>query len=135
MHEIFLEKKHRKTLVRYVSSDDNLKLIMNMLRIKKVVLQFAVYDVFTLFLANTEKTPEVERILYKNREILKGFLSKLTKEGARRSVFLSMLYSTLLLRWARQERWCVPNKAQECWKKVFAGNLRRMRLRRKNRFW
>uniref|UniRef100_A0A6A7GCD1 Calcium-binding protein 39-like n=1 Tax=Hirondellea gigas TaxID=1518452 RepID=A0A6A7GCD1_9CRUS len=81
LHDILLEKKNQKLLFIYVSDVEHLKLIMNMLRIKKVVLQFAVFDVFKLFVANTRKTSAIITILLKNREILKGFLEKLEKEG------------------------------------------------------
>uniref|UniRef100_A0A6A7G0M5 MO25-like protein At5g47540 isoform X2 n=1 Tax=Hirondellea gigas TaxID=1518452 RepID=A0A6A7G0M5_9CRUS len=81
LHDLLLEKKNQKQLFRYVSDTKHLKSIMNMLRIKKIVLQFAVFDVFKLFLANTRKSPSIVKILHTNRDILKGFLEKLEIEG------------------------------------------------------
>lgn len=68
-----------------------------MLRIKKIVLQFAVFDVFKLFLANTRKSPSIVKILLTNREILKDFLEKLEMEGETSKRYYSVFSSKQII--------------------------------------
>lgn len=83
LHDILLDRKNQDLLFKFLGDLENLKLIMGMLRIKKVMLQFAVFNVFKLFVANTKKTPQIASILIKNREPLRNFLTKLTRDEDR----------------------------------------------------
>eukprot|EP01083_Nonionella_stella_P093410 261785_1 len=80
LHDILLEKKNQKYLFRYVNDAKHLQRTMKLLRIKSVVMQFAVFDVFKLFIANNNKSEAVSRILFNNRDTLHSFLTKLEKE-------------------------------------------------------
>lgn len=62
-------------MTRYISAQDNLKLMMNLLRDKARTIQFEAFHVFKVFVANPNKTPQILNILAKNKEKLIVFLS------------------------------------------------------------
>nr|ADK92876.1 Mo25-like protein [Hypericum perforatum] len=80
--DMLLDRSNSRVMVRYVSSLDNLRILMNLFRVLfSIVLshtrQFVSY---ILFVANQNKPPEVVSILVKNKNKLLGFLDGLTTE-------------------------------------------------------
>ncbi|KDN44536.1 ARM repeat-containing protein, partial [Tilletiaria anomala UBC 951] len=73
--EILLDRTNFNVMTRYISSEDNLKLMMNLLKDKSKNIQFEAFHVFKVFVANPKKPPVVENILRRNRERLVTFLS------------------------------------------------------------
>lgn len=61
-------------MMRYISSKEHLKTIMNMLKAKSVQIQYESFHVFKIFIANPHKSPEVSSVLYNNKEKMIGFL-------------------------------------------------------------
>jgi calcium binding protein 39 len=77
-------------MTRYISSADNLKLMMNLLRDKSRNIQFEAFHVFKVFVANPHKTRPIVDILVKNQDKLIHFLGNFHndrqgKRGHRRS--------------------------------------------------
>ncbi|RKP11196.1 Mo25-like protein [Thamnocephalis sphaerospora] len=73
--EILLDRANFNVMTRYISSADNLKLMMNLLRDGSRSIQFEAFHVFKVFVANPNKNRPVSEILRKNREKLINFLS------------------------------------------------------------
>merc|ERR1719495_1324088 len=61
-------------MTKYISSQDNLKLMMNLLRDKSRNIQFEAFHVFKVFVANPNKTQPILDILVKNKDKLVEFL-------------------------------------------------------------
>ncbi len=67
-------------MTRYISDQENLKLMMNMLRDKSKNIQFEAFHVFKVFVANPNKARSILDILVKNKEKLIAFLSNFHNE-------------------------------------------------------
>ncbi|XP_076453992.1 protein Mo25-like [Babylonia areolata] len=74
--ELLLDRHNFQTMTRYISSPDNLKLMMIMLREKSRNIQFEAFHVFKVFVANPNKPRPILDILLRNKEKLVDFLSK-----------------------------------------------------------
>jgi len=74
--ELLLDRHNFTTMTRYISSADNLKLMMNLLREKSRNIQFEAFHVFKVFVANPNKPRPILEILLRNKEKLVDFLSK-----------------------------------------------------------
>lgn len=74
--ELLLDRHNFQTMTRYISSPDNLKLMMIMLREKSRNIQFEAFHVFKVFVANPNKPKPILDILLRNKEKLVEFLSK-----------------------------------------------------------
>jgi len=61
-------------MTRYVESDANLKLCMNLLRDDRRMINYEGFHIFKVFVANPNKSPGVLRILVNNKEKLLKFL-------------------------------------------------------------
>ena len=72
--ELLLDRSNFRVMMRYISSRDHLKTIMNFLRDPSPNIQFEAFHVFKVFVANPKKTPEISSILYKNKGKLVPFL-------------------------------------------------------------
>ncbi|KAI8889049.1 calcium-binding protein 39 [Backusella circina FSU 941] len=72
--EILLDRSNFSIMTRYISSADNLKLMMNLLRDKSRNIQFEAFHVFKVFVANPHKTKSIVDILVKNQDKLVSFL-------------------------------------------------------------
>lgn len=72
--EILLDRTNFTVMTRYISSEDNLKMMMNLLRDRSKNIQFEAFHVFKVFVANPKKPPSIENILRRNREKLVKFL-------------------------------------------------------------
>ncbi|GAB5589058.1 Hym1p [Umbelopsis nana] len=75
--EILLDRSNFNVMTRYISSAENLKLMMNLLRDKSRNIQFEAFHVFkeSVFVANPNKNKPILDILTKNQERLIVFLS------------------------------------------------------------
>ncbi|EIN04641.1 mo25 protein [Punctularia strigosozonata HHB-11173 SS5] len=72
--EILLDRANFNVMTRYISSEANLKMMMNLLRDKSKNIQFEAFHVFKVFVANPKKPPQIENILRRNKEKLLAFL-------------------------------------------------------------
>lgn len=73
--EILLDKTNFSVMTRYIGNEQNLKLMMNLLKDRSKNIQFEAFHVFKVFVANPRKPPAVEHILRRNRDRLVAFLS------------------------------------------------------------
>ncbi|KAJ1912399.1 conidiophore development protein hyma [Mycoemilia scoparia] len=78
--EILLDRKNFNVMTRYISYNDNLKMIMSALSDKSKSIQYEAFHIFKIFVANPNKTAPVYNILWNNREKLIGYLSKFQAE-------------------------------------------------------
>ncbi|GAB2284743.1 hypothetical protein Dimus_019197 [Dionaea muscipula] len=80
--DILLDRSNTVVMVRYVSSKDNLRILMNLLRESSKSIQIEAFHVFKLFAANQNKPPEIVSILVANQSKLLRFFGnfKLDKE-------------------------------------------------------
>ncbi|KAL6538584.1 hypothetical protein OROGR_012572 [Orobanche gracilis] len=68
--DILLDRSNSVVMTRYVSSRDNLRILMNLLRESSKSIQIEAFHVFKLFAANQNKPPDVVSILVANRSKL-----------------------------------------------------------------
>ncbi|GFS38444.1 protein Mo25, partial [Nephila pilipes] len=73
--ELLLDRHNFTIMTRYISSPDNLKLMMNMLKERSRNIQFEAFHVFKVFVANPNKPKPVLDILLRNKDKLVDFLS------------------------------------------------------------
>ncbi|KAL3820807.1 hypothetical protein ACJIZ3_006712 [Penstemon smallii] len=68
--DILLDRSNSAVMTRYVSSRDNLRILMNLLRESSKSIQIEAFHVFKLFAANQNKPPDIVSILLTNRSKL-----------------------------------------------------------------
>jgi len=73
--ELLLDRHNYSVMTKYISSPDNLKLMMNLLKERARNIQFEAFHVFKVFVANPNKPKPILDILLRNREKLIDFLS------------------------------------------------------------
>ncbi|KAL9453784.1 hypothetical protein AB3S75_009402 [Citrus x aurantiifolia] len=73
--DILLDRSNSAVMVKYVSSLDNMRILMNLLRDSNKNIQFESFHVFKLFVANQNKPPEIISVLIANRSKLLRFFS------------------------------------------------------------
>jgi calcium binding protein 39 len=98
--EILLDRSNFTVMTRYISSADNLKLMMNLLRDRSRNIQFEAFHVFKVFVANPHKTRPIVDILVKNQDKLIHFLGNFHNDRqGKLSIFtcLSVSVNTNLL--------------------------------------
>jgi len=72
--DLLLDRSNFAIMIRFISSKENLKMIMNLLRDTSPNIQYEAFHVFKVFVAYPNKPPDVSSILYKNRDKLMAFL-------------------------------------------------------------
>uniref|UniRef100_A0A7S0ZG16 Calcium-binding protein 39 n=1 Tax=Timspurckia oligopyrenoides TaxID=708627 RepID=A0A7S0ZG16_9RHOD len=78
--EMLLERANFNIMTRYISSTDNLKLIMNLLLDNRKNIQYEAFHVFKIFVANPNKTPAVASILRKNKKKMVEYLNNFLRD-------------------------------------------------------
>ncbi|KAF7832228.1 putative MO25-like protein [Senna tora] len=78
--DVLLDRPNSAVMVRYVSSLDNLRILMNLLRDSNKSIQFESFHVFKLFVANQHKPAEIVSILVTNKSKLLRLLADIEKE-------------------------------------------------------
>jgi len=73
--ELLLDRANFNIMTRYISDQQNLKLMMMLLRDKSRNIQFEAFHVFKVFVANPNKPQTILHILVKNKEKLVAFLT------------------------------------------------------------
>ncbi|KAK8585264.1 hypothetical protein V6N13_139198 [Hibiscus sabdariffa] len=68
--DILLDRSNSAVMTRYVSSRDNLRILMNLLRESSKSIQLEAFHVFKLFAANQNKPPDIVSILVANKSKL-----------------------------------------------------------------
>ncbi|KAK9133037.1 hypothetical protein Scep_012565 [Stephania cephalantha] len=80
--DMLLDRANAGVMMRYVSSKDNLRILMNLLRESSKTIQLEAFHVFKLFAANQNKPSEIVSILVANRSKILRFFGnfKIDKE-------------------------------------------------------
>merc|ERR1712146_725654 len=73
--ELLLDRANFNIMTRYISSLDNLKLMMRLLRDPSRSIQFEAFHVFKVFVANPSKSRPILELLLRNKEKLISFLN------------------------------------------------------------
>jgi calcium binding protein 39 len=73
--EMLMQRANFKIMTRYISSPENLKLVMNLLLDSRKNIQFEAFHVFKVFVANPNKPAEVRQILLRNKVKMTEYLS------------------------------------------------------------
>jgi len=68
--DMLLDRSNSAVMIRYVSSRDNLRILMNLLRESSKSIQIEAFHVFKLFAANQNKPADIVGILVANRSKL-----------------------------------------------------------------
>ncbi|KAF9669598.1 hypothetical protein SADUNF_Sadunf14G0124100 [Salix dunnii] len=72
--DMLFDRSNSSVMVRYVSSLDNMRIMMNLFRDSNKTIQLDTFPVFKLFVANKNKTPGIISVLVTNRSKLLRFL-------------------------------------------------------------
>ncbi|KAJ2497346.1 conidiophore development protein hyma [Coemansia sp. RSA 2049] len=72
--EILLERKNFHVMMLFIKQSANLKMVMNALNDKSKSIQYEAFHIFKIFVANPNKTPDVHKILFRNKDKLVKFL-------------------------------------------------------------
>lgn len=67
-------------MIAYISDIENLKIIMNLLRLNSPAIQFEAFHVFKVIVANPNKPADIVAVLRQNCAKLVAFLDKLLPE-------------------------------------------------------
>ncbi|KAK1946993.1 Calcium-binding protein 39-like [Phytophthora citrophthora] len=84
LSELLLDPVNFTVMQRYVASRNNLKQIMLLLREPSEALRMDAFHVFKIFVANPNKSLEVEQLLVRNHEKLLAFVSDFGKAESSR---------------------------------------------------
>uniref|UniRef100_M4B3P4 Calcium-binding protein 39 n=1 Tax=Hyaloperonospora arabidopsidis (strain Emoy2) TaxID=559515 RepID=M4B3P4_HYAAE len=84
LSELLLDPVNFTVMQRYVASRTYLKQVMLLLREPSEALRMDAFHVFKIFVANPNKSPEVEQLLVRNREKLLAFVSDFGKSASNR---------------------------------------------------
>ncbi|XP_074364470.1 putative MO25-like protein At5g47540 [Apium graveolens] len=72
---MLLDRSNTSVMVQYVSSIDNMRILMNLLRDSNKTIKLEAFHVFKLFAANQNKPPEIVNVLVTNRSKLLRFFN------------------------------------------------------------
>lgn len=86
--ELLLDRANYSVMTLYVSLGPHLKIIMNLLRDDRKMVQYEGFHVFKVFVANPHKSIAVQKILIANRERLLRFLADFLQERTEDEQFL-----------------------------------------------
>jgi calcium binding protein 39 len=78
--DILLDRSNVNVMMRYVSSKDNMCILMNLLKDSSRSIRIEAFHVFKVFVANENKPPEIVNILVANRSKFLRFFSDFKSE-------------------------------------------------------
>ncbi|XP_071727124.1 putative MO25-like protein At5g47540 [Rutidosis leptorrhynchoides] len=79
---MLLDRSNTAVMVRYVSSLENMRILMNLLRDSNKTIQLQAFHVFKLFPANQNKPQDIVNVLVANKSKLLRFFADFTFEKA-----------------------------------------------------
>ncbi|ROW10752.1 hypothetical protein VPNG_05133 [Cytospora leucostoma] len=86
--ELLLDRSNYNIMTAYVDSGEHLKIVMNLLRDDRKMVQYEGFHVFKVFVANPHKSVPVQKILLMNREKLLTFLSHFLEDRTEDEQFI-----------------------------------------------
>merc|ERR1712183_682834 len=78
--EILLERSNFNVMMKYIQDQENLKLMMTMLKDRSKAIQFEAFHVFKVFVANPKQPYSVRLVLWNNKKRLIEYLGTFQKE-------------------------------------------------------
>lgn len=84
---LFFERRMHKVMMRYIGCATNLRLSMNLLLDQRMSIQYEAFQLFTIFVSNPKKSPEVKQILLRNKDRLLSYLTDFQAEMNRDEAF------------------------------------------------
>lgn len=78
--EILLDRANYPVMTAYVDSGKHLQISMGLLKDERKMIQYEAFHVFKVFVANPNKSGDVQMILFKNKEKLLRFLPKFLQD-------------------------------------------------------
>ncbi|TNJ28183.1 putative Mo25-like protein [Giardia muris] len=75
--QLLFSREYYNVMIQYVGSQDNLKLVMCLMKDNGHQMRIAAFNVFKIFVANPQKPEGILKILRRNRDKLMEFLSGL----------------------------------------------------------
>jgi len=82
LSEILLDRAFMRVMLAYVTKEHFLQIHMNLLRANSKKIQVEAFHVFKIFVANPQKPPRVQQILFKNKHRLVKLLDSFQDKGA-----------------------------------------------------
>ncbi len=89
-----LDRANFNVMTKYISDQQNLKLMMNLLRDKSKNIQFEAFHVFKVFVANPNKAKPILDILTKTKEKIISFLTT-NKENYQKKISVQGSYTII----------------------------------------
>lgn len=83
LSEMLLDRTFMRVMLAYIGDEQYLQIHMNLLRADSKVIQCEAFHVFKIFVANPQKPPRVQQILFKNKDRLVKLLETLRPGAAR----------------------------------------------------
>merc|ERR1712226_125416 len=77
LSEMLLDRTFMRVMLAYIGDEQFLQIHMNLLRADSKAIQFEAFHVFKIFVANPQKPPRVQQILFKNKDKLVKLLETL----------------------------------------------------------
>merc|ERR1719188_2627449 len=77
LSELLLDRNFMRVMLLYIGDEQFLQIHMNLLRADSKVIQCEAFHVFKIFVANPQKPPRVQQILFKNKDRLVKLLETL----------------------------------------------------------
>jgi len=82
LSEILLDRAFVRAMLSYIGDEQFLQIHMNLLRANSKAIQFEAFHIFKIFVANPQRPPRVQQILYKNKDKLVKLLDTLRPNRA-----------------------------------------------------
>lgn len=77
LSEMLLDRTFMRVMLMYIGDEHFLQIHMNLLRADSKAIQFEAFHVFKIFVANPQKPPRIQQILYRNKDKLIKLLETL----------------------------------------------------------
>ncbi|XP_073103542.1 putative MO25-like protein At5g47540 isoform X2 [Elaeis guineensis] len=98
--DMLLDRSNSAVMMRYVSSKDNLMILMNLLRESSKNIQIEAFHVFKLFAANQNKPQEIVSILVTNRNKLLRLLGDFKTDKVQHCTSFTCFATRNYLEWS-----------------------------------
>eukprot|EP00929_Paragymnodinium_shiwhaense_P110851 TRINITY_DN7814_c0_g1_i1.p1 TRINITY_DN7814_c0_g1~~TRINITY_DN7814_c0_g1_i1.p1 ORF type:complete len:399 (+),score=108.17 TRINITY_DN7814_c0_g1_i1:173-1369(+) len=88
LSEMLLHRTFMRVMLSYIGDEAYLQIHMNLLRDDSKAIQYESFHVFKIFVANPQKPPRVQQILFKNKDKLIKLLDTIRPKGQEDAQFL-----------------------------------------------
>ncbi|KAI9911535.1 hypothetical protein PsorP6_008809 [Peronosclerospora sorghi] len=128
LSELLLDPVNFTVMQRYVASRGNLKQVMLLLREPSEALRMDAFHVFKIFVANPNKSTEVEQLLVRNREKLLAFVTDFGKSAFNRDFLQERSLLVFALEQMAEKEKAQENTLEQTTRPASLSNTERMPL-------